>query len=48
MAGKIYALSDLHGHYEIMLAMLRKIRFDDSDTLYMVSAKIFTTARLPG
>ena len=36
MAGKIYALSDLHGHYEILLAMLRKIRFDDSDTLYIL------------
>lgn len=36
MAGKIYALSDLHGHYEILLAMLKKIRFDDSDTLYIL------------
>ena len=36
MAGKIYALSDLHGHYEILLAMLEKIRFDSSDTLYIL------------
>ena len=28
MAHKIYALSDLHGHYEISLAMLETIRFD--------------------
>ena len=36
MAHKIYALSDLHGHYEILLAMLEKIRFDSSDTLYIL------------
>lgn len=36
MAGKIYALSDLHGHYKILLAMLEKIHFDDSDTLYIL------------
>ena len=36
MAGKIYALSDLHGHYEILLAILRKIRFDASDTFYIL------------
>lgn len=36
MAKKVYALSDLHGHYEILLAMLEKIHFDDSDTLYIL------------
>ena len=36
MAKKIYALSDLHGHFEILLAMLERIHFDDSDVLYIL------------
>lgn len=33
---KTYCLSDLHGHYQILLDMLEKIRFDDSDVLYIL------------
>ena len=29
MTGKVYALSDLHGHYDALMAMLKKIRFSD-------------------
>ena len=36
MTGKVYALSDLHGHYEALLAMLKKIAFSDSDRLYIL------------
>ena len=36
MANRIYALSDLHGHYPIFLAMLEKIHFDDTDILYIL------------
>lgn len=36
MANKVYALSDLHGHYEILLQMLDKIHFDDQDRLYIL------------
>ncbi len=36
MANKVYAISDLHGHYEIFLAMLKKIHFDSSDRLYIL------------
>ncbi len=36
MAGKVYALSDLHGNLEIFLAMLEKIHFDDRDMLYIL------------
>lgn len=32
----IYAMSDLHGEYEKFLAMLEKICFQDSDTLYLL------------
>lgn len=33
---RIYCISDLHGHFQIMLEMLKKINFDDSDTLYVL------------
>lgn len=33
---RIYCLSDLHGHFNILLAMLEKIQFDSSDTLYIL------------
>jgi len=36
MAGRVFALSDLHGHYDIFLKMLDKIHFDSSDTLYIL------------
>ena len=36
MTGKVYALSDLHGHYDALMAMLEKIRFSDSDRLYIL------------
>lgn len=32
----IYAMSDLHGDYEKYAAMLKKIRFSDADTLYVL------------
>lgn len=36
MANKTYVLSDLHGHYLILQAMLKKIKFDETDTLYIL------------
>ncbi len=36
MSGKTYVLSDLHGHYQILLSMLEKINFTDEDTLYIL------------
>ncbi len=36
MANKTYVLSDLHGSYKILLAMLEKISFSDDDTLYIL------------
>ncbi len=36
MNGKVYALSDLHGNYDVLLAMLEKIQFCDRDTLYIL------------
>ena len=36
MTGKVYALSDLHGHYDALRAMLKKIHFSDNDTLYIL------------
>ena len=36
MTGKVYALSDLHGHYDALMAMLKKIRFSDRDQLYIL------------
>ena len=32
----IYAVSDLHGCYELFLKMLDKIKFSDNDTLYIL------------
>lgn len=32
----IYCMSDIHGEYELYLAMLDKINFSDSDTLYVI------------
>lgn len=36
MANRVYALSDLHGHYYILLEMLKKIHFDKTDKLYIL------------
>lgn len=36
MASRIFALSDLHGHYQILLRMLDKIGFGDADELYIL------------
>lgn len=32
----IYAMSDLHGQYDLYKKMLKKIKFSDSDTLYIL------------
>ena len=32
----IYCMSDIHGHYDKYLEMLRKIDFKDSDTLFVL------------
>lgn len=32
----IYAISDLHGRYDLYVKMLEKINFSDSDTLYIL------------
>ena len=36
MAKNIYVLSDLHGHFKILLKMLEKINFSDEDELYIL------------
>jgi serine/threonine protein phosphatase 1 len=36
MAGKVYALSDLHGHFDVFMQMLDRIHFDSTDTLYIL------------
>ncbi len=36
MANKTYVLSDLHGNYKILLEMLKKVQFDEKDTLYIL------------
>lgn len=36
MANKVYTLSDVHGNYDLLLAILNKICFEDSDTLYIL------------
>ena len=34
MPKNIYVLSDLHGHYQIFLEMIKKIHFTDDDTIH--------------
>lgn len=34
--GKTFVLSDLHGHYQILLEMLKKIGFTKDDTLFVL------------
>ena len=36
MANRTFVLSDLHGHYNILLEMLKKIQFSDDDELYIL------------
>ena len=36
MSKKIYVLSDLHGHFNVFIAMLKKINFSDDDELYIL------------
>ncbi|MBS5115042.1 MAG: serine/threonine protein phosphatase [Erysipelotrichaceae bacterium] len=36
MANKTYVISDLHGHYQVFLKMLKKIEFSDSDLMYIL------------
>ena len=36
MASRTFVLSDLHGHYKILLEMLKKIKFTDEDELYIL------------
>lgn len=36
MANQIYVLSDLHGSFQILKEMLKKIEFSSSDTLYIL------------
>lgn len=36
MPKNIYVVSDLHGHYKILLKMLEKIHFSDEDELYIL------------
>jgi Icc-related predicted phosphoesterase len=31
----IYAMSDIHGNYDTFISMLKKIKFDNEDTLYI-------------
>ena len=32
----VYAMSDLHGCYDLYIKMLEKIKFSDEDTLYIL------------
>ena len=36
MSKNIYVLSDLHGHFDIFIQMLKKINFNDDDELYIL------------
>ena len=36
MSKNIYVLSDLHGHFDIFIQMLKKINFNDNDELYIL------------
>ena len=31
-----YVISDIHGEYELFMKMLEKIKFQDTDTLYIL------------
>ena len=33
---RTYVMSDLHGHYDIFIKMLKKIKFDETDCLYIL------------
>ncbi len=35
-----YAISDIHGEYNQFMQLLEKIRFSDSDTLYVIGDTI--------
>lgn len=32
----IYVISDIHGEYDLFMKMLEKIKFQDTDTLYIL------------
>ena len=32
----IYVISDIHGEYELFMKMLEKIKFQNTDTLYIL------------
>lgn len=36
MSKKVYVISDLHGHYQVLLELFNKIKFDDNDDLYIL------------
>lgn len=36
----IYAMSDIHGNYDTFISMLKKIKFDNEDTLYIIGDAI--------
>lgn len=36
MTGKTYVISDLHGHYDLLLKLLKIISFNDNDILYII------------
>lgn len=36
MANKTYVISDIHGHYQVYLELLKKIEFDDTDQMYVL------------
>lgn len=36
MTKKIYVISDLHGHYDLFIKLLTKIKFDQDDLLYII------------
>ncbi|WRK53812.1 metallophosphoesterase [Coprobacillaceae bacterium CR2/5/TPMF4] len=36
MPKNIYVLSDIHGHYNVFIKMLEKIKFSDDDVLYIL------------
>ena len=36
MSGKLYLMSDIHGHFLQFLQMLKKIHFEDSDRMLIL------------
>ena len=36
MTGKTYVISDLHGHFDLLIKLLETISFSENDILYII------------